>query len=214
MTPWESWHLCSYPKSSFKTCADDAIPASAAQEWTGWLKELCQLEDFKVDRCLKPVDFGEVTSAQLYQFADASESGYGTVTYPLLHNIHRQVHCAFIMGKARVAPLKPITIPHMELTAAMVAGRLNKMWRKDLQMQLKDSIFWTDSTSVLKYIRNETSRFRTFVANRVSEILSVSNPSQWRYVNTTSNPADLASRGVKVESLLKDGVWTSVSHWA
>lgn len=71
-------------------------------------------------------------------------------------------------------------------------------------MPLQDSIFGTDSTSVLKYINNETSRFRTFVANRVSKILKVSRPSQWRYVNTSSNPADLASRGLKVESFLKN----------
>ncbi|KAK5928662.1 hypothetical protein CgunFtcFv8_013710 [Champsocephalus gunnari] len=181
---------------------DDIIPAAAAQEWNNWLKELCNLEEFKVDRCLKPVDFGEVTSAQLHHFADASEDGYGTVTYLLLHNIKAQVHCVFIMGKARVAPLKPITIPRMELTAAVVASRMDKMCRKELQMQLKDSIFWTDSTSVLKYISNETLRFRTFVANRVSKIRSVSNPSQWRY-------ADWASRGVKVETLLKDDTWVS-----
>ncbi|KAG1936405.1 hypothetical protein F2P79_018737 [Pimephales promelas] len=188
---------------------DDLIPDLSAQEWRGWLKELWQLEKFEVDRCLKPMDFGEVISAQLHHFADACESGYGTVTYLLLNNIERKVHCTFIMGKARVAPLKTITIPRMELTAAMVAGRMDELWRKELKMELQDSIFWTDSTSVLKYISNETSRFRTFVANRVSKILSVSSPSQWRYVNTTNNPADLASRGVKVTSLLRDNIWVS-----
>lgn len=74
-------------------------------------------------------------------------------------------------------------------------------------MELQDSVFWSDSTSVLKYIKNETSRFRVFVANRVSEILRMSSSSQWRYVPTTCNPADLASRGVKVESFLQDEMW-------
>ena len=91
------------------------------------MQELCQLQDFKVDRCLKPVEFEEVTSAQLHHFADASEDGYGTVTYLLLHNSHHQVHCAFVMGKSRVAPLKPVTIPRMELTAATVVGRMDMM---------------------------------------------------------------------------------------
>lgn len=59
---------------------DDVVPDSAVQEWRSWLKELRQLESFKVDRCLKPVDFGKVISAQLHHFADACESGYGTVT--------------------------------------------------------------------------------------------------------------------------------------
>lgn len=173
------------------------------------MQELCLLKDFKVDRCLKPIEFGEVTSAQLHHFADASKDGYGMVTYLLLHSRHHQVHCAFVMGKSRVAPLKPITIPRMELTAATVAGRMDILLRKELQMQLQDSVFWTDSTSVLKYINNETSRFRTFVANGVSEILRISRPSQRRYVNTSSNPADLASRGLKVESLLKNMTWVS-----
>ncbi|TKS69341.1 hypothetical protein D9C73_003405 [Collichthys lucidus] len=95
----------------------------------------------------------------------------------------------------------------MELTAAVVAARMDKLWRRELRMELEDSVFWSDSTSVLKYIKNETSRFRVFVANRVSEILRMSNPTQWRYVPTTYNPADLASRGVRVESFLKDEMW-------
>ncbi len=134
-----------------------------------WLEKLHQLEDFKVCRCLKPSNFGDIASAQLHHFADASNDGYGTVTYLLLHNIDQQAHCAFIMGKACVAPLKSITIPCMEKTASVVASRMDKMWRKELHMQLQESVFWTDSTSVLKYIRNETSRFETLGANRVSE---------------------------------------------
>ena len=186
---------------------DDAIPASAAQEWRDWVKELQTLDGFRTSRCLKPPNFGEITSAQLHHFADASEEGYGTVTYLLLHNHQGLAHRAFIMGKSRVAPLKTVTIPRMELTAAVVAARMDKLWRRELRMELQDSVFWSDSTSVLKYIKNETSRFRVFVANRVSEILRMSNPSQWRYVSTTCNPADLASRGVRVESFLKDEIW-------
>lgn len=113
------------------------------------------------------------------------------------------------MGKAHVAQLKPITIPRMELTAAVIASRMDKMWRKELQMKLQESVFWTDSTSVLKYIRNETLRFKTFVANRVSEILKQSNVSQWRYVNTSNNRADMASRGAKAAALLKADTWLS-----
>lgn len=76
------------------------------------------------------------------------------------------------MGKARVAPLKPVTIPHLELTAATMAGRVDRMLRRELDLNLAGSVFWTDSTAVLKYV-NETTRFRTFVANRISEILKV-----------------------------------------
>ncbi len=113
------------------------------------------------------------------------------------------------MGKARVAPLKPATIPRMELTAATMASRMDTVWRKELQMELADSIFWTNSTSVLKYINNKTTSFRTFMANRVAEIQKVSHAQQWRYVNTTNNPADMASWGLRVESFLRKEMWLS-----
>ncbi|KAL7849608.1 hypothetical protein SRHO_G00212310 [Serrasalmus rhombeus] len=97
----------------------------------------------------------------------------------------------------------------MELTAAVVAARMDRLWRRELRLPLLDSVFWTDSTSVLKWINNETSRFRIFVPNRVSEILKASKASQWRYVNTTHNPTDFASRGMRAEPFLINTEWIS-----
>ncbi len=118
--------------------------------------------------------------AQLHHFADASEDSYGTASYLLLRNQQDQVHCALIMGKARVAPLKRPTIPRMELTAATVATKMDLMLRKELQLELKPSVYRTDSTAVLKYLRNESTRFRTFVSNRVTTILKGSSIEQWK----------------------------------
>ena len=192
---------------------DDTVPESVSKEWLEWLRQLHLLDKFEVSRCMKPTGFGEVTSAQLHHFCDSSEHGYGTVTYLLLKNKNMEVHSAFVMGKARVAPLKCVTIPRMELIAATMASRIDMLWRKELQMALLDSVFWTDSTSVLKYIRNETSRFKVFVANRVTQILKVSCSAQWRYVDTSSNPADIASRGVKVDAFVVDTAWVSGPHF-
>lgn len=141
---------------------DDSIPESIAQEWISWIEGLHLLEDFKVDRCFKPTNFGTVTSAQLHHFTDACENGYGTATYLVLHDDHGQVHSGFVMGKSRVAPLKPVTLPRMELIAATVASRMETLLRKELQMELADSVFWTDSTSVLKYINNKTELMSNF----------------------------------------------------
>lgn len=192
---------------------DDSVPESVSKEWLDWLQQLSLLESFEVSRCMKPLGFGEVTSAQLHHFCDACEYGYGTVTYLLLKSENSEFHSAFVMGKARVAPLKCVTIPRLELIAATMASRMDMLWRKELKMDLLDSVFWTDSTSVLKYIRNETSRFKVFVANRVSQILKVSSPAQWRYVDTSINPADIASRGVKVENFIGDTTWVSGPHF-
>ena len=86
--------------------------------------------------------------------------------------------------------LKQITIPRMELTAAVLAVKIDTMLKKELQLQLDQSIFWTDSTTMLKYIKNETKRFQTFVANRISLVRDATDVSQWRYVGTKENPAN------------------------
>ncbi len=98
-----------------------------------------------------------------------------------------------------VAPLKQTTIHHLELTAAVLAVRMDKMLRRELQLDLHPSVFWTDSTTVLKYIGNETRRFHMFVANRVAVIRNETDVAQWRHIGTRLNPADEASRGLSAE---------------
>lgn len=104
---------------------DNVIPASNAQDWINWLDGLRKLENFKIGRS---VGFREVKTAPLHNFSDTSEDGYGVVTYLLLHDINSQVHADFVIGKARVAPLKPVSIPRMELTAATLASRMDSLW--------------------------------------------------------------------------------------
>lgn len=167
---------------------------------------LQQLENLEVDRCIKTKEFGAPVSAQLHHFADASEDAYRTTSYLLLHNVTGETQATLVMAKARVAPLKSPTIPRMELTAATVAVKMDKIIRKVLELQLQESIFWT---AVLKYLNSESTRFETFVANIISAILEHSQTSQWRYVNTTQNLMDHVSRGQSVEAFLKNESWLS-----
>ena len=82
-----------------------------------------------------------------------------------------------------------------------MATRLDQIIRSELETKIDRSYFWTDSTCVLRYIHNEATRFQTFVANRITKIRELSSPSQWRYVDIQSNPADEASRGVSADCL-------------
>lgn len=181
---------------------DDQIPSALQQQWIKWLRDLEKVTAFKVARCLKPWDFGQPTHGQLHHFSDASERRYGTVTYLRMQNNSNSIHVSFILGKARVAPLKQVTIPRLELNAAALAVQVDTMLRVELQLPLEKSCFWTDSTSVLKYIKNEDRRFQTFMA-----IQRATDVSQWRYVHTTQNPADQASRGLTVDHLLTNWRW-------
>ena len=180
---------------------DDKIPEEFLNRWQAWLCDLPQLETLAIERCFKPSTMQEITSTQLHHFSDASQQGYGAVSYLRVADVAGNVKCSFVMGKSRLAPIKPITIPRMELSAAVVSTKLDKMVRNELSLPISESFFWTDSTCVLRYIGNTNKRFQTFVANRIATIHDASSPTQWNYVDTHTNPADDASRGVPSNSL-------------
>ena len=186
---------------------DQELPHEQASSWKKWINQITSLEALEVHRCIKPPDCEVLRSLQLHHFSDASQVGYGTVSYLRLEDILGNVSCSLLMAKSRVAPLKQVSIPRLELTAAVVATRVNKMLLRELTLPIDETYYWTDSMTVLRYIRNESARFHTFVANRVSVIREESNPEQWFYVPTKENPADDCSRGVTVERFLSDERW-------
>lgn len=186
---------------------DEEVGEEFRVRWENWKNQLPALERFTMERCLKPGNFGTVISRQIHNFSDASSTGYGQVSYLRIENERGEIHCAFLMGKARVAPVKATTIPRLELTAATVSVRVGELIAEELDEPVESKTYWTDSTTVLKYIRNEKKRFHVFVANRVQMIRDVTNPDQWRYVETKLNPADDASRGLKGNELSNQHRW-------
>lgn len=112
-------------------------------------------------------------------------------------------------GKVSSYTLKSITIPRLELTAAVVSVRMNLLLRSELEYTDMTEWFWTDSSVVLGYIANNTRRFHVFVANRVQQIRDVSEPYQWNYVSSSDNPADITSRGASADELVNNRRWFS-----
>ena len=175
---------------------DDPISLESAKKLKKWSENLYYLEKFAIPRALKPLEFGRVLSTELHTFADASSAAYSTETYLRVENEEGKILCAFIIGKARVAPLKSISIPRLELTAAILTVKLNRFEERELNLRECTSVFWTDSMAVLQSIRNEKKRFPVFVANILTKSQDGSCVPQWRYVDTKSNVADEGSRGV------------------
>ena len=106
------------------------------------------------------------------------------------------------MGEARNARVKFISIPRLELQAAVLATRLNRMLREELDLCIQDTIYWTDSDIVLHYLKKERRRFQTYVANRVEEIRGNSKPDEWNHASGSLNPTDDVSRGVRTFALI------------
>ena len=186
---------------------DDELPDAYRMRWEKWRNELPLLERLTVSRCVKPTEFGEVKSSEIHIFSDASTVGYGSVAYRRLCDNEGRIHCSFLLGKARLAPIKAVTIPRLELTAATVSVCLGETLKKELDDKPETVQYHTDSIIVLRYITNDRKRFQVYVANRVQLIRNLSDPSQWRYVDTKENPADEASPGLDAKTLTEQQRW-------
>ncbi|KAL4230450.1 hypothetical protein ACF0H5_010832 [Mactra antiquata] len=179
---------------------DDSLSIDRQPDWKNWCNDFKIIQQLEISRCLVPKDFDENSRIELHHFSDASTSGYGQCSYLRIVN-DCEVKCSFLMGKARVAPLKVVTIPRLELTAAVLSVKISAFLRKELTVPIQDEYFWTDSRVVLAYINNEARRFHTFVCNCVQLIRNATKPTQWFYVDSRNNPADHASRGLNAREI-------------
>ena len=191
---------------------DEEVPELFSSPWQRWLSELPRLGHFSLDRCVGPSNQEQgCTTFELHHFADASQKAYGTVSYLRTinsgSNSDDSVQSSFLMAKSRLAPLKTQSVPRLELAAATLSVKSDKMLRTELEIPIQSSSFWTDSTTVIKYIVNETRKFHTYVANRVAYIRSSSSPDQWNYVETKTNPADACTRGMSIDAFLSYENW-------
>lgn len=187
---------------------DDPIPLEFQSRWLIWLECLKSLQSARVPRNLLPLSFKNA-DIRLHCFCDASQSGYGAVLFLRAVGKEGQVHCSFVLSRSRVAPVKPRTIPRMELVAAVIGAELSELVMRELNLPKHACTFWADSTSVLRYITGTARRYKTFVANRVGTIQSVSSPHQWRHVPSADNPADIASRGISPDKMPSQSQWFS-----
>ena len=172
-------------------------------------KDLPLLQDFHIDRCLVPRRSYSSIQYDLHHFCDASQSAYGTVSYLRLVWPDGHIHCSFIMAKSRLAPMKQMTIPRLELSAAVLAVNVDGVLQRELCLDTR-SYFWTDSMIVIHYIFSESKRFKTFVANRLILIHNGFTPVQWKHIGTDLNPADDVSRGLSAKQMISSVRW---SQW-
>ncbi|XP_065195355.1 uncharacterized protein LOC135826682 [Sycon ciliatum] len=172
---------------------DQPLPDDLVTRWKEWWQMLLKLSELSVPRPYSE-DMTKRAQVQLHVFGDASESAFAAAAYLRVTFADGSAQVAFVLGKTRVAPLKPLSIPRLELQAAVMASRMTKTIKSEHDISIDSVTLWTDSVTALRWIQADARRFKPFVAHRVGEITEVTDVSQWRWVPTDENPADAATR--------------------
>ncbi len=179
---------------------DDYVPSKILEVWAQWESELPQLITCRIPRYYFPKT-SQVTTLQLHGFCDASENAYAGVVYLRGQDILGNTHISLVMAKTRVAPLKRLTIPRLELCGAHLLSELLHHVMEVYEIPMQQTFAWTDSTIVLNSLDGSPRRFKTYVGNKVSAT------NRWNHVRGLENPADCASHGIFPSELLNHQLW-------
>lgn len=178
---------------------DTQLPASEVSKWNDWKSELARAVAIKIPRCYTPTESTELLQRELHVFSDASEQVYACVAFWRFIYSDGTVKVALISSKARVSPLKPTSIPRLELQAALIGSRLATTIQNGHRRKPDRKYFWTDSMIVLGWLRSDARTFKPFVAHRIGEILDNSDVNEWRWVPSGLNVADDITRSHTIE---------------
>jgi hypothetical protein len=163
-------------------------------EFRQLLRDLNELREIRFLRCVQPLE-GQFTRPLLMVFGDGSCEACCTLVYLRWEREDGTACCRLITGKIQVASKVKITIPRMELVAAVNSVRLAKKTCEALKIALAGTRYFTDSSAVLGMLRTESGMFKEFVGARVSEVKVNSNvEDEWRWLEGNCNPADLGTR--------------------
>ena len=191
---------------------DDCVPTSILEEWYKWRRELPLLTTYHIPRCYYPKE-ANIVSIQLHGFSDASERAYSGVVYIRMEDSNKIVYTSLVASKTRVAPIKRVTIPRLELNGALILAQLLLHCKDALDLPLSSIHAWTDSTIVLAWIQGNPRRFKVYMGNRIAQILELTTIDCWNHVVSEENPADCALRGMFPSELLKHDLWWHGPPW-
>lgn len=191
---------------------DDVIPNSILSAWEEFLSDLPQVSEIRIPRW---IGTKAIWQSELHGFCDASEKAYAAVVYIKTFDTDGQVTVRLVQSKTKVAPLKKLTIPRLELCGAYLLAKLIESIHIEFSKYVSNCFLWTDSEVALTWINKPPSQLKTFVANRVAAIQHKTTEKQfnWRWVAGEDNPADLASRGTTPQQIKHCSLWWNGPHW-
>jgi hypothetical protein len=190
---------------------DDAVPSQLQESWIKYKTDLKTLEELKIPRCIQPKSHNRIA---LIGFCDASEKAYAAVVYLAVYPVDLSPPLiSLITSKTRVAPIKPVSLPRLELCGAVLLSQLMESVQEAQRLVYDHVSAWTDSTVTLAWIQSHPRRWNRFVANRVTEIQDRVPSSSWGHVAGLENPADCPSRGMEPSSLINSHLWWNGPQW-
>lgn len=142
------------------------------------------------------IPLSEAKHTEICVFSDAPMKAISAVAYLRAFDQKGNTEVGFILGKARLAPKPNLSVPRLELCAAVLAVEISELITEEINLKPDRIRFYTDSRVVLGYIYNESRRFHVYVSNRVLRIRQSTQPEQWSYVSSEQNPDDHGSRSV------------------
>ena len=184
---------------------DEELPKDTVERFLEWSVELPKLAAITKPRSYFSGNFEHL---ELHMFGDSSQEIFSAVAFlraRVTTSSGPQKELAFVLGKARVAPMKFITVPNLELQAALLAARLKQDICRALTVKVNRLFMWTDSTTVLQ-LPNSATKHLIFIANRVCKILEHTSVDEWYHVASSDNPADAGTRGMSAE-VLQSSSW-------
>ncbi|XP_062701238.1 uncharacterized protein LOC134285126 [Aedes albopictus] len=186
---------------------DEVVSDASQVRWRKWIKLLDDVNKIRLPRAYFPgFSAADIGVVELHIFTDASEEAYAATAY-FRTVIKGEAYCTLIMAKAKVAPLKALSVPRLELMGALLGARLAKAVCEYHTIPIRRRILWTDSLATLAWIQSQHCRYRQFVAFRVGEILSKTEAEEWRWVPTKHNVADEATKWGKGPSTDVESRW-------
>ena len=191
---------------------DEPVNSKVQEDWKRWHEELSQLRKHLIPRYYYPKNV-KVIQKQLHGFCDASEQAYAGAVYLRAVDENNNPHIALIMANTKVAPIKRLTIPRLELCGATILAKLLHYVARILAIPLENVFAWTDSTVTLSWLHGNPKRFKMFVGNRGAQIIEMVPHFCWHHVYGLDNPADSASRGIFPGELARNHLWWHGPSW-
>ncbi|XP_062702256.1 uncharacterized protein LOC134285477 [Aedes albopictus] len=174
---------------------DERLPEEIFDRWIRWTDLFCKIEDLRIPRCyFKNATVQTYEQLQLHVFVDASEAAFSAVAYFRVMNTNGEAECSIVAAKTKVAPLKPLSIPRLELQAAVLGSRLMAFVQEIHSVEVKKRFLWSDSATVLAWLRADHRRYKQYVACRIGELLSTTDVAEWQWIPSKLNPADAATK--------------------